>query len=251
MAAERVMAWRTDLLLFESAFIAQRYADLVGPPRGLSRVIRNGIGDHEFQKVRPRPDAAEFLYVGELRAAKGIDTLIDALAAAGDRMAKPPRAILVGSGADKQALLAHAARRGLQDRIEFAGVLPARQAFERGRILVVPSRAESLPYIVLEAAGACIPMIATAVGGIPEIFGPYRDRLIAADDPARLADRMIEMITASEAHRAAAADDLARHVRQCFSVETMVEDVIEAYRHALSRRAEGAPAAPHRVALSS
>ncbi len=54
--------------------------------------------------------------------------------------------------------------------------MPARRAFALGRILVVPSRAESLPYIVLEGAAAGIPMIATAVGDIGEIFGPECSR---------------------------------------------------------------------------
>ena len=47
--------------------------------------------------------------------------------------------------------------------------MPARTAFPLGRSLVVPSRAESMPYIVLEAAAAGMPLIATNVGGIPEI----------------------------------------------------------------------------------
>ena len=65
--------------------------------------------------------------------------------------------------------------------------MPVREAFKLGRVLVVPSRAESMPYIVLEAAGARVPMIATNVGGIPEIYGPYRDRLGPPDDAADLA----------------------------------------------------------------
>ena len=68
--------------------------------------------------------------------------------------------------------------------------MPVREAFKLGRVLVVPSRAESMPYVVLEAAGARVPMIATDVGGIPEIFGPYRDRLGPADDPADLQARI-------------------------------------------------------------
>ena len=54
--------------------------------------------------------------------------------------------------------------------------MPARQAFALGRVIVVPSRAEAMPYIVLEALAAGKPMIATAVGGIPEIFGAVRRR---------------------------------------------------------------------------
>ena len=65
--------------------------------------------------------------------------------------------------------------------------MPAREAFALGRILVAPSRAESLPYIVLEALAAQKPIVTTKVGGVPEIFGPYADRLIASDDPAALA----------------------------------------------------------------
>ena len=52
---------------------------------------------------------------------------------------------------------------------------------------LVPSRAESLPYVVLEAAAAAVPMIATRVGGIPEIFGPDTTDLVSPGDAAALA----------------------------------------------------------------
>ena len=68
--------------------------------------------------------------------------------------------------------------------------MPVREAFKLGRMLVVPSRAESMPYVVLEAAGARVPMIATNVGGIPEIFGPFRDRLGPPDDAEDLRARI-------------------------------------------------------------
>ncbi len=55
---------------------------------------------------------------------------------------------------------------------------------------MAPSRAESLPYVILEAAAASVPMIATDVGGIPEIFGPFSDRLGPCGDAADLARRM-------------------------------------------------------------
>ena len=82
--------------------------------------------------------------------------------------------------------------------------MPVREAFKLGRNLVVPSRAESLPYIVLEAAAARVPLIATNVGGIPEIFGPYRDRLGPSDDPADLCARMLAMLRLSPSRARAA-----------------------------------------------
>jgi glycosyltransferase involved in cell wall biosynthesis len=52
--------------------------------------------------------------------------------------------------------------------------------------MVIPSRAESLPYVILEAAAAGVPIISTRVGGVPEIFGPQNDQLIPPDDISAL-----------------------------------------------------------------
>ncbi len=49
--------------------------------------------------------------------------------------------------------------------------MPAREGFALGRLMVAPSRTESLPYIILETAAAAVPLITTNVGGIPEVFG--------------------------------------------------------------------------------
>ena len=233
MGIERALQRQTDLLLFESSFIAARYNAYVGRPGCLTRVVHNGIGDAEFLPVIPDGEAADFLYVGELRSAKGIDVLLEALARAGRQLDARPSLCLVGSGPDRIALEAQAARLGLTDQIAFHNPLPARQAFTMGRTLVVPSRAESLPYVVLEAAGACVPMIATNVGGIPEIFGPYQRRLISADSVPDLSDCLIETMTADPADAARQAAALATFVHEGFSTARMVESVLAAYRDGL------------------
>ena len=64
--------------------------------------------------------------------------------------------------------------------------MPAREAFALGKVMVVPSYGESLPYVVLEAGAAAKPLIATNVGGIPEIFGPQADAADPAGRPRRL-----------------------------------------------------------------
>jgi glycosyltransferase involved in cell wall biosynthesis len=250
MLAEKLMAPLTDVFLFESAYIAGRFDALVGARDGVRRVVANGLKPDEFAPAEPSADAADLLYVGELRAAKGIDTLLDALALIGCRSGAVPRVVLVGSGPDKAALSEHARALDVDAFVSFRGQTPAREAFKLGRILVVPSRAESMPYIVLEAAAARIPMVATGVGGIPEIFGPFRDRLGPADDATSLALRLTAALAAPAERLRAEAAELSRHVAGNFSIETMVDAVLSGYREALARRRPTPVAAPRATAPS-
>lgn len=232
MGVERILAHGTDLLLFESNYIAGRYDAYVGVEGPLRRTIVNGVDDPEFLEVPAAPDSADLLYVGELRSAKGIDTLIDALALAGRSLGAAPSLVLVGTGPDEEELARHAQKRGIAHRIRFAGAMPARQAFALGRILIVPSRAESLPYVVLEAAAARKPMIATRVGGIPEIFGPYADRLISSDNPAVLAAALEIALRSDHRLLRQNADALSSYIAMRFSMRAMVEGVLAGYADA-------------------
>jgi glycosyltransferase involved in cell wall biosynthesis len=243
MRIEGALRPLTDLYLFESAFIRDRMANDVGSTRALQRVVWNGISADEMQRVDLAPDADDFFYIGELRSVKGVDTLLDAVALIHARSARRPRLTLVGSGPDRDALQAHAKELGLETFVTFAGAMPARSAFARGRVMVVPSRAESLPYVVLEAAGARVPLIATAVGGVPEIFGPHRDRLIAFGDANLLASRMSKALEATPQDLSREADALFDFVSRSFTIDGMVTAVLEGYRDALSaRRLEDAAA---------
>lgn len=236
MTVERWLATRTDVLLFESVFIANRFHQRIGDTQALVRIVQNGISEAEFVPIAPNAEAADFVYVGELRSAKGIDTLIDATAMLSRRLDRDLKLILVGSGPDQPKLAARARMHGIADHVSFPGALPARDAFAMGRTLVVPSRAESLPYIVLEAAGAQIPMVSTNVGGIGEIFGPYRDRLIACNDPLTLAMAMERMIDMDPALVRQQAEDLAAFVATRFSISIMADSVIAGYHDAFQRR---------------
>jgi len=227
LGAERLLARRTDAFLFESRYSERVFRDRVGPPPGLVRVVHNGLRPAEFQPVAPAPDAADFLFVGELRALKGIDTLLLALA----RLEDGASAVIVGAGADRDLLIQQANSLGLEDRVTFAGRLPAREAFSRGHCIIVPSRAESLPYIVLEAAAAGLPVIATDVGGIPEIFADQADRLIPPGDPDALAEAMRAFLADPDTARQAATS-FATTIEQRFSVDAMADAVIAAYAEA-------------------
>lgn len=237
MMIEAILAWRTDLLLFESGYIADRFESFVGKPRHLARVVRNGIAPRELEPVTPADDAADLLYVGEFRSAKGLDTLIDALGLLATTRQQRPRLALVGDGPEKAALSSRATELGVASQLAFAAPMAARDAFATGRALVVPSRAESLPYIVLEAAGAQMPIVATRVGGMAEIFGPYSDRLISCDDPEGLRDALARVLDATPKENTSKSRELANYVGARFSLSGMVNGVMDGYREALARRA--------------
>jgi glycosyltransferase involved in cell wall biosynthesis len=196
------------------------------------RIVRNGIGVAEFTEIPPAPEASDIVFIGELRPVKGIDTLLDAIGRL-HRAGQKLTAVIVGGGPSGAQLEAQARRLGLGDSVRFTGPMPARDAFALGRLMVVPSRAESLPYIVLEALAAGVPIIATRVGGIPEIFGPYSEVLVPPDDSAALA-RAIEAARAAPQEQRALTAKLRERVRGEFSVETMVDDVIAAYRETIN-----------------
>ncbi len=140
-------------------------------------------------------------------------------------------ATLVGSGPDREALAAQVERLGLSCAISFKPAMPARQAMALGRIMVVPSRSESLPYVVLEAAAGGKPLITTRVGGVPEIYGPLSDGLVPPRMPRRSPapsprPRRPRRRRRNRARAARAGGGLV------FG-ETMVDGVLDGYRDAL------------------
>jgi len=234
LKAERALADRTDLFLFESAYGRDAYKAKIGEPQGLVRVVHNGVSDDEFQPVVQNPGATDLLFIGELRALKGVDVLIAAI----KQIAQNGRNVsvtLVGDGPDRAQFEREVGRQGLGEQVHFVGAKPARAAFALGRLMVVPSRAESLPYVVLEAAAAGLPVIASNVGGIPEIFGPDAGALVAPGDPAALA-RAISQAMQDRGARHSATLRLKARVRASFSADAMTDAVLAAYREALARR---------------
>jgi glycosyltransferase involved in cell wall biosynthesis len=233
LATERFLMLRGDLFLFESAYSEQIFRHKIGNPRGLVRVVHNGVSRSEFTPIVARPDATDLVFMGELRPVKGVDVLIEAIAML-KREGRSVTATLVGSGPDGAALKAQVERLGLSANVQFKPAMPGRQALTLGRIMVVPSRAESLPYVVLETAAGSKPLITTKVGGIPEIYGPMSDQLIAPENAGALA-RAIAGTLDSPAEAAENARQLHERVAAGFSVETMVDGVLTGYQAALER----------------
>ncbi|MFV2092878.1 MAG: glycosyltransferase [Hyphomicrobiales bacterium] len=231
---ERALRGLADAVIFESRFSQRAYSQKVGTEPRTSRVIPNGLGATEFQPVCAVPGAADVLFIGEMRTLKGPQILLRAIAEI--RKTRKIRALLVGSGPDLAQFGQLASDLGIADTVEFRAPMPAREAFALARLLVVPSLAESFPYIVLEAAAAAVPMIATDVGGIPEIFGPSSERLIEAGQAGALAQAICRQLDSPTPQHG--ASQLRGYVEANFTQTAMVNAVAGAYSALLPSHAQ-------------
>lgn len=227
MGLERQLMPATDGIVFESNFAQQRYVDCLDAGNVRRQVIFNGLLADEFRSPVMRDDASDLLFIGELRDLKGVDVLLNALAQVRETL--DVTLTIVGEGGDRESLttLAHELR--LDGSVRFVGAKPARDAFTMGRCMVVPSRKESLPYVVLEAAAAGLPLIATNVGGISEIVEGSDTGLVESEDVAGLA-AAIHGIVAKPELAAAKAERLRDVVSERFTVKAMTDSICAFYQ---------------------
>jgi glycosyltransferase involved in cell wall biosynthesis len=231
-AIEKFLVRYTDGLIFESDFIRRVFNRRVGARGVPERVVPNALQPDDFTPHEPRPDAADFLFIGELRRLKGVDVLLQALARL--QGSRAVRAVIVGAGPEATEFKSLADELGLGSLVTFPGAMPARTAFPLGRSMVVPSRAESMPYIVLEAAAAGMPLIATNVGGIPEIVNGTDTPLMSPGD-VEVLERAMQGFLADPSDAKARAERLKAAVAARFTVGRAADEVLAFYSERLGR----------------
>ena len=224
---ESLLERMTDHLLFVSNYELTTYTKKVHTPRIPYSVIYNGLRAEEFAPVKSNKAAADFLFIGMMRDLKGPDIFIEALAKASRETGKPLTAVMVGDGEDRAKYVAQVAEHGLSGQVKFFMPMPAREAFSMARAIVVPSRAEAMPYIVLEALAAGMPMVASAVGGIPEIFGTGSYALIQPNVD-ELADKMKAFV--ENPATLVAAMPAVSVLKKRFGADVMAREIESRYR---------------------
>lgn len=228
---ERFQEHFGDGLVFVCDYERRTYEAKVGKPRAVTRVIYNGIKDAEFEAIEAGREAPHFLYIGMLRDLKGPDVFIDAFARTERAVGHPLSALMVGDGPDRDRYEAMMAERGLGRRIEMRPAMPAREAFALARTVVVPSRAEAMPYIVLEALAAGKAVIASRVGGIPEVLGETSAALVNPGDAEDLARIMTQAVTTPGWKDQVMPKPEA--FKAVFSASVMARDMLDLYRNLL------------------
>lgn len=147
-------------------------------------------------------------WVGRVSPEKGLDVLLDALPA----VQQPDLTVAVlGDGPARLALERKVDEMGLTDRVRWYGLVQrAERVFAAFDVLVISSRTEGSPIVLLEAMAATTPVITTAVGGVPDMVTSASARIIPPEDPATLAAALQEVrLDAAAAERRA----MRAHVR--------------------------------------
>ncbi len=230
-ALERLMERFTDRLIFVSRYERDGYMEKVGTPPCPYSLVPNGLTKPEFERVTPSKGASDLLYIGMMRDLKGVDVFLRALPLVSEELGRPISATLVGDGPDLKSYIEHAEKLPKTVTTTFLSPMPAREAFELGQLMVVPSRAESMPYIVLEALAAQMPLIATKVGGIPEIYGENAHHLVEPDDPTAMAAKVVTALR--DRDHLPNPEMMASDIEKNFSSRSMANSVMRAYRATL------------------
>lgn len=241
----KVSYWLTLLLAHKTIAVSQALADSASWPfvKNKITVVHNGIQMKEPLERDAARDILRELYpplraldeksmwigsVGELHPVKGFRYAIDAIMHLKNRY--PLHYLILGDGDEREALLERIKSDSVENTVSLLGSVPdAAQYMRAFDILLVPSLSESFGYVILEAGLAGATVIASDVGGIPEILTDGKSGLLVPrGDSHALADR-IEFVIHDHTLRSLLSKNLEHTVKEKFSRERMVKETVRLY----------------------
>lgn len=186
-----------------SKALKEKLIDLGADPEHLE-LLYNGIDQHCFKpddrlhacrQLNVAPDRQRILFVGNIKAAKGVFDLFNAfLPLAGDNRYSQVDLVYVGGGGDLDELKGQVSAYGLEQLISFVEPVTADDValwMNASSLLCLPSHMEGVPNVILEALCCDLPVVATSVGGIPEIAAmDDRVLLVELGDSAELMETL-------------------------------------------------------------
>ena len=215
----------------------------LGPAaHGKVRRIYNGLDLQRFTYERPATAAAEtpvILSVGRLVEKKGLGDLLAAVEIL-RRRGSCFRVEIIGGGPLQPTLEADVLRRGLKDVVTFRGALPqeeVRRAYQRATVFALPCIVTSqgdrdgIPTVLLEAMASGVPVVSTAVSGIPELIDSGHDGLLVGPhDPGMLADALGLLLADAELRDRLA--QAARHkIETEFAIDRSAQQLLALFCH--------------------
>ncbi len=221
---------RANLQIAVSQSVADFLSGEAGVTKALIRVVPNGIEPLERHRLF-RGGTTVVGVLASLVSSKGVDLAVMALATPQGRGLK---LLVGGTGPELANLVDLAERLGVAGRTSFLGRVTDRQDFfDRCDVVWVPSRAEPFGLVACEAMSAGVPVVASRVGGLPEILdAPSAGALVAPANPAALASVTVALLSDGERYSRLSAAG-AERVRQRFTAARMAALTRGVYRELL------------------
>ena len=223
---------RADVLISNTRFWADaaEREDLWTP---VTRVIPNAIDPHEFPVApMPQDEPPVIGVVANLHPYKRHDLFLRALKIVAGLLPSV-RAVFAGDGAARPRLVQLVTELGLDDNVTFAGqVSDTRPLVAACHVVALTSSTEGFPNALLEAMSRGRPVVATGVGGVPELVRHGLDGFLTSDDPAEIAARLRSVLVEGDlrARMASSAHERAG----VFSWDKLVRDTESVYRKVLT-----------------
>lgn len=244
--AEKATSALADRLIAVSDAIARDLRDRYGIAGAKVTTVRNGIDADGFTASQPVPAVLKALdlgpddrlvgVAGRMTAQKGHRVLLEALVPLARRI-PGLRCLLVGDGPLRRELEERAAALGVHGHCRFLGARSdMADVLSVLEVVVLPSWSEGLPFVLLESMALGRPVVATAVGGNPEVVEPeVTGLLVPAGDPRALAEALARLLAHPEEARAMGARAAVR-VRREFTLRGMVGNLERLYASLLEAR---------------
>ena len=219
--------WSVPVAL--SPKVQQSIVDVYGLPEEKIPVIYNGIDLSRCRiKENYETDVLRLIHIGRFNEQKNHEGLLNAFAKIREQI-PDCRLDLIGDGELRETVEQQAKMLGLWESVRFLGsqsnVYPY---LKDADIFLLPSKYEGMPMTIIEAMGTGLPVVATAVGGVPDMLKQEQSGLLTACEPDAVAEAVIRL-----AKDPALRERLGRAAKQesrRFSAETMAERYCAAYR---------------------
>ncbi len=244
--AERCMRGLADAFCAVSNHTREELARFEGIPESRIEVVHNGYdlpfvpGDADRREVRASlgldDDTPVIGMASRLEWQKGHDLFVAAMPLILARMPSA-RAVIVGGGSKEGEIREQIRRLGLEGKIHLTGVRPDVPRFMAAfDLFVMTSNFEGMPIAALEAMAVSLPIVSTAVGGVPEVVEDgVTGRLVEGREPAKLAAQVVELMSDRGTLRRLGEAGHRRY-EQRFRVASMVGAYDEIYRRCLAAR---------------
>jgi len=203
-----------------------------------SSVIYNGVEPALLSPARLSFDPPRLLCLGRLSPEKGFDLALAAFATIVRRF-PGVRLVIAGDGAARSALEKQASQQGISHSVEFTGWVAPEQVpalINNATFMIMPSRKDSFPLVALEAARMARPVVATRVGGLPEIVTHQKTGLVVEPEDTTSLAEAISFLIAHPDTAVQMGNAALKRVETAFSWEAHVDAYDRLYRQLMNDR---------------